>query len=182
MRALGGFIEVRCPVGEDVQPAFHDLQSRVFRGAGFPSITGLRGVEHREEITGMGTDIRIIAPGMLGVVGEQIDAGFALVLRLVVQIRTVGVERQVLVVRSVARRLEMVVGIVLEITVRHQVIGRHERLRPRLARIGCLAYRGAGEGDTTCLRSVAPYIKERVVHRRGAQCQGRIQTKGQYSQ
>ena len=82
--SLGGFVEVCRPVGEDVQTAFQDLQPGVLRCAGFPCVARLRGVEHRKEIAGVRTDVRIIPPGMLGVIRQQIDAGLALVLRLIV--------------------------------------------------------------------------------------------------
>ena len=76
----------------------------------------------------------------------------------------------------------MIVGLVLKIAVRHQVIGSDEYLRARFASICGLARRGAGEGDARCLRAVTPYIKERVIYSRGTQGDGRIQAKTQYSQ
>ena len=76
----------------------------------------------------------------------------------------------------------MVVGVVLEIAVLHQVIGRDKGLRSCFADVLRLSDGGAGEGDTLRLRAVAPNVKECVVDGRRADGQRRVQTEGQYSQ
>ena len=93
---------------------------------------------------------------MLGVVGEQIDAGLALILLIVIEVRPVRVEGQIFVVGGITGGLLLVVRIGLKIAIGHQVIGGKERLGTRLTYISGLSDGGAGDGDTSGLLSCIP--------------------------